>query len=1130
MKRTKKIMWNSLNSLLLLIVCIGMFFTTANASTNLIEDPSFELTQAPDKFGMPFVKWSGWKYGGETEFAVGLLGHSGKSSALLVGKSTPKIRIWQEHELKPGRYRITAFLRGLDIGSGQWGQTTELAFNNQYIQLDKNGTFGWTKIIYVAEVKEKVKTSVSFGLMAPGFLWIDDVTLEEVGEDVSLTTKPVFEAEETAIVPPGFLGKDPVHCSFCGYKNNIAWKTCYACGNPLEAKQISTSKAPLQTIASFATHNPFYGGTVVAAPFFEEKKALRIDKSYVSLSSPQDWSGYDYLKMELYSDAKAPYNLDIEISDSKTRDYWTRVNYATIAPPGKSTLVIPLKQLYLGEKSRPGPKLDLHSVTKFILSIGDKPQAPIFLGKMWLERDESLAKVQFDGLHAFSFGPGNISPMEGFTLISPATLYSIGRGYGLKNAKIWRTYDALQPDPLYKNYMCIESGGFAVDLPNGTYRVFVNIDNPSGYWGEYQSYKNRSIWAQGKQMLHETMDFNALKDKYFRYWNVEDLPTDNTFNKYQKNYFHEKIMDVEVTDGQLFLEFKGADVANSVSTVVIFPLSKASQGEQFLKWVEEKRRFYFDNYFKRILHASTGDPVKPTAEDLKRGYIVFHRDVMKDVYYNDTPFQNEVEQPLKVESFADQIESLTLSVLPLQNLGQVKASIGELVGPAGIIPKNVIDISYVSYRISRVTMEGSIYTISPRLIMPSSTVAMPKDIARRFWLTIKIPSDAKPGVYHGHLTLSAEHGGTTSVPIALRVRKGTLDPVDIPVGPFGYTINVPWDENDKETLAFNRDISFKSLLKLREYGFTLFSGMPTIQYKFLDGKQLIDYTEADAQMNLAKNLGFLAVNTYGGGLRGLDPYYEDQEQMKRAGIADYSAFIKVIYDAIQKHADEQHWLPVYWNLADEPLGDDLIKSIQNAQAYRNAFPKGPPYFTGASSYKGDNQTDPHFKLAKAFHVATLNEHDEKGVRLLKEKGTDWAFYNKSNRWTYGEYLYKATKQFDLKFRLAWHWNISAGDPYYALDSREDDYAWFHATPSGQLIPEVSFMHLAMGLVDYRMFLTLQRLAKEKKGTPEAIAAEALIAKRLSAFKLGQLEHDMIYPIDDWLVFRSKMMDAIESLQ
>ncbi len=65
--------------------------------------------------------------------------------------------------------------------------------------------------------------------------------------------------------------------------------------------------------------------------------------------------------------------------------------------------------------------------------------------------------------------------------------------------------------------------------------------------------------------------------------------------------------------------------------------------------------------------------------------------------------------------------------------------------------------------------------------------------------------------------------------------------------------------------------------------------------------------------------------------------------------------------------------------------------------------------------------------------------------------------------------------------MAWHWNITAGDPFYALDSREDDYAWALASPDGQLIPTVEFARIAAGLDDYRHLLTLARLAKTKAG-------------------------------------------------
>ena len=202
--------------------------------------------------------------------------------------------------------------------------------------------------------------------------------------------------------------------------------------------------------------------------------------------------------------------------------------------------------------------------------------------------------------------------MEGFTPITPATQYSRGRGYGLKDARIWRAFDALQPEPLYQDFICIEAGGLAVDVPNGRYRVFVNIDSPSGFWGEYQTFRQRSIVAEGTPVVRETMDFDAFKKKYFRFWNVEDLPTDNTFDKYQKAYFREKRFDVDVKDGQLNLEFQGENWGCSVSAVVIFPVAKAPQGEAFLKYAEGQAPILF----RQLLQArSSGAERRASAVD-----------------------------------------------------------------------------------------------------------------------------------------------------------------------------------------------------------------------------------------------------------------------------------------------------------------------------------------------------------------------------------------------------------------------------------------------------------------------------------------------------------------------------------
>jgi hypothetical protein len=961
--------------------------------------------------------------------------------------------------------------------------------------------------------------------MAPGYLWVDDVTVERVGQDVPLTAQPLLGKEEKPIEMPGELGDGAVRCVECGYRNMAAWGGCYACGSPLEAAPAEAAGEPIRLIASFENENPFAGGTVVDEHASDGQKALRIDGGYVSMEAAQDWSGYDCVKADVHTDAKNPLQLYFEVRDTATQDYWTRVNYTTVVPPGSSTLIIPTA-LYVGEKSRPGRPLNQKGITRMVFSVGEKPEAPLFVDNIRLERDTQTAGVLFDGLWAFDVGPSSAPVMEGFLPLDVSKLYGKGRGYGWKDAHFWRAFDALQPEPLYQDFICVESGGLAIDVPNGRYHVFVNLDSPSGFWGEYQHYRRRALVLEGEEHA-DTMDVDAFKNRYYRFWDSEDLPSQNTFDKYQVPYFNEKQYDVQVNDGQLNIDFAGQNWGCSVSAIVVYPQAKAAEGQRFLEFVKARRRFHFDNYFKRVQHSPSGEPPQTGPADLDRGFLLFCRDWMSDVYDNDRPLPGERVEQLSGSAFAGEFEPVTFSVLPLDDLGRVTVSASDLSGPgSATISASAVDVGYVQYRVSRVTMEGSIYTISPRLIVPGASVAAPRGVARRFWLTVKVPALAAAGVYRGTVRIRAERGGEHSLPLAFTVHQGTLDPVDVPAGPWGHTINLPWD--GEEAAEWNREMALKSLAKLREYGFTTASGLPVVTYRgFKDGRPEIDFSAGDAQMRMFREHGFAMPVVSYCAFGGLNTYYRDEAAMRAAGFDDYSQFLKALFDVVQKHTDQSGWLPVYWNIGDEPLGDDLVRSTENAAAYRQAFPQGPPWFTAASSFQGSDTNDPHFALSKALHVANWNAHDEDSVRLLHEAGGHWAFYNGGNRWTYGVYLFKAAQQFDLKFRVSWHWNVVAGDPYYALDCREDDYAWCNSSPQGDLIPAVHFERLREGLDDYRRMLTLRRLAKEQAGTPAARAGEDLLADVLGAFHLGQRE---LTGQESYRELRRKLDAAIDRLR
>ena len=1118
----------------LLAACVA-----AQDGPNLLPDPSIEAVQQKNQFGVPYAQWGGWIFEGACEFRNGKAARTGATSAELVGGQGAKLRVYTPSlTVEPGRYRFSCYIRGLDIGTHAWGISEDLCFaDEQYSTLKKTGTFGWTRVAMVKEVTEAKEIVGRIGLWAPGRLWVDDAEIVRVPDDTPLTSEPVVGEEEAPIAPPGQLdAATAVRCPDCGYRNMAAWGRCYACGETLGAGTSEPVGPPTRLLASFedGTETPF---TPAATAAVEEhatdgRFALRVDKDYAIWDGEQDWTGYDFVKADVFVAGDDPADLYIEVRDTGTTGYWTRVNYTTVAPPGASTVIVPT-DIYVGEKSRPGRPLDKAHVNRFVLAVGEA-KAPVYFDNVRLERDLSDS-VKVPGLQAYDFGPGASPPMPGLTAVSPSTVYSPGRGYGLKDARIWRAFDVLQPDPLYQTFICIEGGGFAADVPNGRYHVFVNLDNPSGFWGEYQIYRERVVRANGVEVVRDLMDLDSFSERYFRFAEVEDTPQDNAFDKYQRAYFSEKEFDVDVTDGQLFVEFEGQNWAHSVSALVLYPAEEAEAGRRYLDNLRERRRFYFDNYFKRVLPNGRRDAqgvipdLQPTPEEQAKGYVVFARDWMDDVPVNAVPRREEVTDKLSVFASAGELEPVVFSLYPLEDLGRATVSVSDLKGPGGAsLPASAVEVGCVSHRLSRVTMEGTVYTLAPRFVMPRNSVDLKLGVTTTFWLTLKAPPSVRPGTYEGTINLALP-GAAERIGLAARLFATPLDEVDVPAGPWGCDISLPWYSEDLGDR--NQEMYRKCLAKLREYGCTSFSGIPTITLQgWQDGKPLIDFTVADREMADARAAGFRnVVVNYNGGIRGFNNYNIDTGAMGNGGFTEYKDFLRAVLTEVDAHAKAMDWLPVAYNLCDEPIGDAIGPSADNARAWREAAPE-TLLTTGATSLQSPQPDDPHLPLASALRIANLNLHDAAAIEAIRGGGSDWAFYNGGNRWTFGTYMYKCAKQYGMRFRLSWHWNACAGDPYYALDCREDDYAWSVTNADMELIPTIHFeREIREGLDDYRYMLTLARLVEQKPNHPAARAAKALIDDKLASFALGERNHDAKWPMGELRDYRLQLAEAIEKL-
>ncbi len=94
----------------------------------------------------------------------------------------------------------------MEIGTGAYGQDTEFMFADKYFALKKNGSFGWTRLTYVADLAKPAKAGPSFGLWGQGLFWIDNVSMERVGSDAKLTAAPELGKEGGAHRAAGRTG------------------------------------------------------------------------------------------------------------------------------------------------------------------------------------------------------------------------------------------------------------------------------------------------------------------------------------------------------------------------------------------------------------------------------------------------------------------------------------------------------------------------------------------------------------------------------------------------------------------------------------------------------------------------------------------------------------------------------------------------------------------------------------------------------------------------------------------------------------------------------------------------------------------------------------------------------------
>ena len=834
----------------------------------------------------------------------------------------------------------------------------------------------------------------------------------------------------------------------------------------------------------------------VAEHVTQGAKALKLEfrtegGSLVLTDVPPDWSGYDTLQIDCFNTGDRMTTISGWVRDdaSRTGDYWERHNYRMNVKPGASTIQFPVGGLYRGEK---GSNRFLDTTKMVAMSIGTRG-VTLYLDNIRLVK--GTEEVAVEGLRKFDFGPPGSPNFPGFTPVYPNSDYTTKEGFGWVggSGRDARNYE--QPDSLICDFIRVNSGQvFAVDVPDGDYVVSVMLDVP-GFW-DYLAFSDRAVEAQGKEVFRQKVtDEEFLRDYFFRYQDVEDLPGTDIWQRYVGDRFKPKTFEVKVTGGRLDLKFLGDTWALTPAYLVLYPKSQTEAGQRWMEQLNTRRRDGFYINYAEVVRPADAKPTVSPAEEAA-GYILFSRGIDREVAYSSAPGTDpsDTRDPkIDLAACPGEYESYSFSVYPLKDCRDLTLAVGDLTGPAGSkIAASAFRQRAIRYKFTRIGGRvTSSFQYQPWLLVDFKSWPIQANVTRRFWLTLHVPTDAAAGKYTGTAAVSL-NGTTRQIPVSLEVYPFKLDEPKMSIAMFGGSRasgGSYWSESLVKAFRYDQRIE-EVVRDQKEHGMTAVTPVAPALTGFQNGKAVWDTAEADRFMELLRKVGFdhecftyaRIFNVGSGDL--------DQQARDRFGMPLEQA-IKLAYEELARHMKEKNWLPMAWALADEPLihGVSPETVIKVFEAHRKAA-------SGMQFVMEDAMGDPgHYVVIPAIDIICANSPRYAVAEAVKKNKSRYWFNNiGTDRVTFGWFMWKAHKEMGVEALFQWGYSTNKADIYYDLDGSEGDSGVSFTASEGQRARR-EWELIRDGADDHRYLQTMQNLVEKAQqggnAAAKAKAAEAL---------------------------------------
>ena len=395
--------------------------------------------------------------------------------------------------------------------------------------------------------------------------------------------------------------------------------------------------------------------------------------------------------------------------------------------------------------------------------------------------------------------------------------------------------------------------------------------------------------------------------------------------------------------------------------------------------------------------------------------------------------------------------------------------------------------------------------------------------AQPIWLTLKIPSDATPGVYRGQVEVEATAQGTalkTSLPFAVRVYGALLpDQRTLKVTNWAWFDSpevAQWCGVDElysepfwklmEAVAKDMAAHRQNVILTPTTAWTWKKDDPAAAKDLItarrgqDGKLEFDFTLFDRWVNTYRDAGVDGL-IEGGPLAKHAPHSEEYrsvawkiedgkavKQTFASASPEYGRYLAVFLPALQAHLAAKGWLTSYvQHVLDEPNGKRQPTYVQVAAWIRQYAPK-------IRTLDATQTTD----LVGSIDVwvPTLRRfiHSREFFRERQAKGDEVWFYTMSRPvefpLTRVRLMHWASFQSGVTGYLHWgyNWWVRSGDPNAGKWTLSPGDEWIVYPKPGGVVDSLRFEAMLEGLQDYEL---LKLLAARDARLADALCRQLL---------------------------------------